>query len=166
MSDRASPSQTLELYVRSLSSGTGTPVESMIDQLERAQTDGEISDYSVTVWGERISTEPTVARTAAGKRIRERVREFRQWATESGETLSGGFDRETIHSAITGDSHEFITLPSVALACRNEGELSWVVPSKPAETADPVTAADRLRSLLTDRTESDSRERAVVPSDD
>lgn len=166
MSDNARSSTTVELYVRSLSSGTGVRVEKMIDHLEAFATDGEIDDYSVTVWGSRVSTDPAVARTDAGAAIRERIVEFKQWATECGTTLEGGFERETVHSAITGETHEFISLPSVALACRNDGELEWVAPSTPTEKTEPVTPMDRITQLTNERQESEPRERAVVPSDD
>lgn len=166
MSDNARSSRTIELYVRSLSSGTGVQVEAMIDRLESFATDGEIEDYAVTVWGSRVSTDPAVARTDAGGSIRERIVEFKQWATERGTTLEGGFDRETVHSAITGETHEFISLPSVAIACRRDGELEWVAPSTPAEETEPVTPMDRITTLTTERQESEPSERATIPSDD
>ncbi len=138
----------------------------MIDRLEAFRTDGEIDDYTVTVWGSRVSTDPAVARTDAGATIRERVAEFKQWATECGATLEGGFDRETVHSAITGETHEFISLPSVAMACRRNGELEWVVPSATAEEAPPTTPMDRIRTLANERQGSEPGERATIPSDD
>ncbi|RRJ33729.1 HTH domain-containing protein [Halocatena pleomorpha] len=166
MSENASSSKRMELYVRSLSSGTGVQVETMIDRLEEFTTEGEVEEYTVTVWGSRVSTDPAVARTDAGATIRERVAEFKQWATECGATLEGGFDRETIHSAITGETHEFISLPSVALACRRDGEVEWVVPSATAEEATPTTPMDRIRALNNERQESEPSDRAAVPSDD
>lgn len=166
MSDNARSSTTIELYVRSLSSGAGVRVETMIDRLEAFTTDGEIDDYAVTVWGSRVSTDPAVARTDTGAAIRERVVEFKQWATERGATLEGGFERETVHSAITGETHEFISLPSVALACRRDGELEWVAPSTTGEGTAPTTPMDRITRLTTERQESEPSERATVPSDD
>lgn len=165
MSDNARSSTTIELYVRSLSSGTGVQVEGMIDHLETYVTDGAIDDYTVMVWGSRVSTDPAIARTDAGAAIREQVVEFKQWATECGATLEGGFERETVHSAITGETHEFISLPSVALACRRDGELEWVVPSTAGEATAPVTPMDRITSLTNER-QSEPSERATIPSDD
>lgn len=166
MSDNAESTTTVELYVRSLSSGTGVPVEAIIDHLDVFETDGQIDDYTITVWGSRVSTDRTVAHTDAGAFIRNRVAEFKQWATESGSTLNGGFDRETVHSAITGETHEFIPLPSVALACRRDGELEWVVPSTDTEGVDPVTPMDQITQFMNEHQEAETSERAVVPSDD
>lgn len=168
MSDETAASRTLELYVRSLSSGAGVRVESLIDRLDTFVTEGYIDDYTVTVWGERVSTGPTVAQTDSGASIRRRITEFRQWANQHNVTLEGGFDRRTVHSSITGETHEFITLPSVTLAARRGGDLEWIVPSSSSDEAraETTTPMDRVRSIATDWQESETIDRAAVPSDD
>lgn len=166
MSDETAASRTLELYVRSLSSGAGVQVESLIDRLDTFATEGYIDDYTVTVWGERVSTGPTVAKTDSGASIRRRITEFRQWANQHDVTLEGGFDRQTVHSSITGKTHEFITLPSVTLAARRDGDLEWVVPSSDEARAEPTTPMDRVQSIANDWQESETIDRAAVPSDD
>lgn len=165
MSGETATPQTLELYVRSLSSSTtGIRLESVIDRLESFVTEGHIDEYTVTVWGERVSTTPAVARTERGTSIRRRIAEFRQWADEHDVTLGGGFDTRTIHSSITNETDTFITLPSVALAARRDGDLEWVVPS--TDESGMTTAMDRLESITNDWNEPEVISRAAVPSDD
>lgn len=166
MSDEIAASRTLELYVRSLSSGAGVQVESIIDRLETFATEGYIDDYTVTVWGERVSTGPAVAQTDSGGAIRRCITEFRRWANQHDVTLEGGFERQTVHSSITSETHEFITLPSVTLAARRDGDLEWVVPSSDTASAETTTPMDRVRSIANDWQESEAIDRAVVPSDD
>jgi hypothetical protein len=165
MSGETATSRTLELYVRSLSSSTtGIRLESIIDRLKSFVAAGHINDYTVTVWGERVSTDGAVSRTDQGGLIHHRIAEFRQWASNHGVTLEGGFDTRTVHSSITGETHEYITLPSVALAARRDGDLEWVVPS--SDSSGMTTAMDRLEALTNDWEKPETVKRAVVPSDD
>jgi hypothetical protein len=165
MSDEIAASRTLELYVRSLSSSTtGIRLGSIVDRLEAFAAEGYIDDYTVIVWGERVSTDAAVAQTDVGMSIRRRIVEFRQWANENNTTLEGGFETRTVHSSITDETHEFITLPSVALASRRKGTLEWVVPS--SDESGMTTAMDQLESITNDWQESESIKRAAVPSDD
>lgn len=147
MSDKTASSRTLELFVRSLSSGaTGVRIESIIEQLNLLQGEGLFDDYTVTIWGQRLSTDSAISRTTKGAFIHHRITEFRQWAHEHDAVLEGGFETRTIHSAITDETHEFITLPSLALTSRINGNLEWVVPS--SQTGEPVTTVrDRLLTL-------------------
>lgn len=165
MSGETAPSRTLELYVRSLSSSTiGVRLESIIDRLKGCVAEGAIDDYTVTVWGERVSTDRSIKNTAQGRFIHHRIAEFRQWANDYDATLEGGFETQTIHSSITGETHEFITLPSIALAARNDGDIEWVVPS--ADETGMTTAMDRLESIAKNGENSETAKRAAVPSDD
>lgn len=166
MSDEATSSRTLELYVRSLSSSAGVHVESIIDRLDMFAAEGYIKDFTVTVWGERISTGSSVARTDTGASLRRRVTEFRQWASHNGVTLEGGFERRTVHSSITGETHEFVTLPTVALAARTDGEIEWVVPSTDETETETITPMDRVQTIATEWQESETIDRAAIPSDD
>lgn len=166
MSDEIAASRTLELYVRSLSSGTGIRVESIIDRLDAFAAEEYIDDYTVTVWGERISTGGAVARTDAGASIRRRITEFRQWAAQHDVTLEGGFGRKTVHSSITGETHEFVTLPSIALAYRQDGDLEWVVPSSDESEIETITPMDRVKSIANEWHGSESMGRTAIPSDD
>lgn len=147
MSDKTASSRSLELFVRSLSSSaTGARIEAIIEQLDLLEGDGLFDDYTVTIWGQRLSTNSATARTDKGAFIHHRIAEFRQWAHEHDAVLEGGFETRTIHSAITGETHEFITLPSLALTARINGNLEWVVPSSRA--GEPVTTVrDRLVAL-------------------
>lgn len=142
----------------------GIRLESIIDRLKACVSEGHIDDYTITVWGERVSTDRAVSRTEQGGLIHNRIAEFRQWASDHDVTLEGGFERRTIHSSITSETHEFITLPSVALASRHDGDLEWVVPS--SDESGMTTAMDRLESITNDWGTSEMVERTIVPSDD
>lgn len=138
--------RTLELFVRSLSSSAiGIQIGEILDQLDRLQAEECFDEYTVTVWGERISAGSIAARTNEGAFIHSRVVEFRQWASEHDITLEGGFENQTTHSALTGETNEFITLPSMVLAARREGSLEWIVPSTQGEGNTSVW--DRLSAL-------------------
>lgn len=147
MPGKTVPSHTLELFVRSLSSSaTGVRIESIIEQLDRLQADDLLDDYTVTVWGERVSTDPVITQTDKGAFIRHRIEEFRQWANENDIVLEGGFETRTIHSAITNETYEFITLPCQVLTARRNGSLEWIAPS--SRVGSPVTTVrDRLIAL-------------------
>ncbi|MFC6961512.1 HTH domain-containing protein [Halocatena marina] len=164
MSDTTAPSRTLELFVRSLSSSDmGVRIDEVLDQLNRLRADGCVDEYTVTVWGERMSTNPITTRTDEGAFIRSRIVEFRQWAHEHDVTLEGGFETRTIHSAITGETHEFITLPSLVLTARHNDTLEWIVPFSGSD--GPVTSVwDHLTSLMNEQ--PDSEERRSLPAVD
>lgn len=154
---------TLELYVRSLSSSaTGTCLESIVNRLSSLSAAGTIDEYSIMIWGERVSTDSGIIQTEPGAMIRRRVVEFKHWGDENGMTLGGGFDKETVHSSITGETHEFITLPAIALAARTNGQLDWVAPA--ADGAETWTPLDRLNAMDNDVVENPGR--VVMPSDD
>jgi hypothetical protein len=162
MSDKTASSRTLELFVRSLSSSaTSVGIGAIIEQLDLLQADGSLDDYTVTIWGDRLSTDSTVARTDKGAFIHHRIAEFRQWAHEHDAVLEGGFETRTIHSSITDETHEFITLPSLALTARRNGSLEWVVPS--SQGGGPVTTVrDRLVSLSHDEQPEESEQSVRV----
>lgn len=144
----AHPDPKIELFVRSLSADETQPrLEQLIDRLESLDAAGHIATYEIHVWGDRVSRSPIVAQTDAGAFIRNRVIEFREWAADVGVSLPGGFESTSLHSAITGQTHEYITLPSVALAERNgDGRLRAVAPR--ADEDGVTTVSDHLDSLV------------------
>lgn len=162
MSGKTVSSHTLELFVRSLSSSaTGIRIEAIIEQLDQLQTTDLIEDYTVTIWGERVSTDPVVSEIGEGAFIRHRVAEFKQWATDHEMELEGGFETRTTHSSITDETHEFITLPCLALAARRNGNLEWIVPSSRLNSIR--TVQDRLVALT--REVSDIKENGMWTND-
>lgn len=154
MTDETAPARTLELSVRSLSaSATGCRGADILDQLDQLTAASRIREYTVTIWGKRISTAPAISRTDSGSGIRTQIAAFKQWANEHGASLEGDFTTRTIYSSITGDTHAFITLPSLALAARREGYLDWVSPS--SQEDEPImTVRDKLASITRHDAES------------
>lgn len=156
---------TVELFVRSLAADEAQPeLERTVQRLEKLVEDDHIDGYEVHVWGDRVSRSPVVARTDAGAFIRNRVIEFREWAADEGVTLPGGFESESTHSAITGETHEYITLPTAALAERRDGELEAVAPH--ADDGDVTTVLDHLASLHDDIAADASQGPLVAATDD
>lgn len=156
MPDTTASSRTLELFVRSLSpSVMGVRIDDVIEHIDRLHADECFDEYTVTVWGERISTRSATARTNEGAFIRSRIIEFRRWAHKHDVTLAGGFKTRTQHSHITGETHEFITLPSVVLAARCDGSLEWIVSSS---HDDGITSVWERLSALARSARSRTRE--------
>lgn len=159
------PRRTIDLFVRSLADQDTSPqLPALLDRLECLTEAGELDDYDVHVWGERISTDDAVSRTGAGARIRNRIIEFREWASDLGYELSGGFERRSIHSAITGETNEHITLPTVALCERSGETIETVVPHESGDGV--VTVADYLSSRSTAATVDATAAVAATATDD
>lgn len=164
MSETTAPYRTLELFVRSLSSSAmGVRIDDVLDQLDRLQAGEHFDEYTVTVWGERVSAGSIATRTDEGAFIRSRTIEFRQWARDHDITLEGGFETQTGHSAITGETHEFITLPSMVLAARREGALEWIVPSSQDEEVTSVW--DRLSALERTHRDPEQEKKSIRAAD-
>lgn len=87
---------TATLYVRSLAAGDNhARIEETLSRLDDLESNGTIDDYTVHVWGEGVSLDPRIADTDAGGFIRERVAAFREWAYETGRTLTGFREHRT-----------------------------------------------------------------------
>lgn len=151
----AHPDPKIELFVRSLSADETQPqLEQLVDRLELLAEAGHVSTYEIHVWGDRVSRSSVVAQTDAGAFIRNRVIEFREWAADNDCSLPGGFESTSMHSAITGQTHEYITLPSVALAERNgDGRLRAVAPR--ADDEGVTTVSNHLDSLVRNAADRD-----------
>jgi hypothetical protein len=144
-------SPALELYVRSLSAHAETSrLRGVLDRLDRLDTADVIDGYGVTVWGDGVSLDDRVQRVAAARSIRETVEELRAWADATGRDLQGFAVHET-RSAMTGEVHRNLTVPTVALVERRDDEVAFVAPCHDDVTH---TVAERLDRLAGGREEA------------
>jgi DNA-binding Lrp family transcriptional regulator len=146
---------TVELYVRSLCSGIERPPqESAIERLERLERDGVLDEYTVHVWGRRVSPDSAAAETAAGRFVLSRIDEFRNWARRNGASVRSFFDTHEVDSAITGESYTAITVPALTLAEFHGDDLHRVTPC--SRDGAVHTVDDHLDALeATVRTDGD-----------
>jgi hypothetical protein len=136
----------IELYVRSmLPDGAGKRQETVIDTLEELDREDEISGYNVVVWGKQIAPESAAANTEAGRYILNRVAEFKQWALSNNVSLESFYQRTTVDSEVTGESHDAMVLPVMGLAEYDEDELAHVAPCTNGDDVHTIT--DRLETL-------------------
>lgn len=137
---------TVELYVRSLcSDGTTSPQETVIRRLSRLERDGIVDEYTVHVWGRRVSPDTAAADTDAGRFVLDRIEAFRAWAADAGMSIRSFFDTDEIDSSITGESYDAITVPTLTLAEFCGDDLRWVTPC--ADGGTVYTVSDRLDAL-------------------
>lgn len=157
-----SDTPTLELYVRSLSADAGTSlVRDVLDRIARLEADGVIDGYEVTVWGDGVSLDDRVLATDAARTIHDHVEEFREWAEETGRTLTGFETRDT-RSSVTSEVWRNLTVPTVALAERHGEALSWVAP---CHDGTPHSVSERLDQLAEGRAGPPRRQYALEADD-
>lgn len=158
----ATATPTVELFVRSLTP-QGTDQESILERLDRMQAAGQIDDYSVTVWGDRIALDSTFAETAAGRQLLDRIDEFEQWATTEGVSLDGCFETKQVDSMVLDSSTRERCLPVRVMAEYENGELRSVTPHVDGD--ETRTVSDRLDELA-DQIQSLGSSPQVAPSVD
>ena len=135
----------VELYVRSLAPRTARDrLERVVGRLTEFDREGTIESLSVRVTGKAIPATPAACVTGYGTFLCNRVAVFEEWATRSGRSLAGRFERRSVHSQFTGEDYEAIVWPELALAEYVDGDLRFVTPCVGEE---PVTVEDRLESL-------------------
>jgi hypothetical protein len=138
--------RTLELYVRSLAPrASHDRQEEVVTQLEQLETEGQIREYEVHVWGSRVDLSSRAAETDTGRFVRERVESFTKWTANNGLSTEPFFEAESVDCSITGEEFDAVTLPKATLAEYVDGELDFVTPCTDGETVLSVT--DRLREL-------------------
>ena len=130
---------TVELYVRSLSeSTTKAPQEAVLERLSELEREGIVDEYTVHVWGRRISPDTAAANTGIGQFVLSRIESFRDWARRSGLSIGSFFDTHEVHSSITDESYTAITVPSITLAEFHGEEVRRVTPCSDGETIHTV----------------------------
>jgi hypothetical protein len=100
------------LHLRSLEQ-TSTPetTRSYLDSLDRLVATDAIDDYSVEVWGEELPETGPAARTAAARKIRDRLDEFGAWAADADVSLDRFYETRTIDSTLADASVTVTSLP-------------------------------------------------------
>lgn len=97
------------------------PRTRVIDRLGTLRTDGAIEDFEIETWPDEL---------VVGERdqqILTLVETLQQWALDADVTLQPAFDRRTV-SPLVGASHDVLTLPMMALAVYDDGDLRGVYP--------------------------------------
>jgi hypothetical protein len=144
--DTTGQSVSLELYVRSLAPRAGhAQQEALIRRLEELDATDRIDEYSVTVWGRRVSLSSAAAETDAGQFVLDRVEAFRDWARRSSRSVDSFFETHRVESSLTDEEYVALVLPAVVLAEYRDGELAYVAPCSDGGTA--TTPADQLDHL-------------------
>jgi DNA-binding Lrp family transcriptional regulator len=143
--DEEPTAPALELYVRSLSADTvHGPRESVLERLSRLEREGVAAEYTVHVWGRRVSPE-TAARTEAGRFLLDRIERFRDRSRRNATSTRSFFEPHEVTSSITGESYTAVTVPSLALAEFRDGALRRVTPS--ADGGTVRTVEDHLDAI-------------------
>lgn len=148
------PQRQLSLYVRSLApEGTGFEQRAVIENLERLEDQNVIDAYELEVWGERLAVDGPVAETAAGSSLHDRLDQFRTWSGQEGVSIDRFFTVREIESEITGRSQRVISLPVMALAEYEDGELRHFTPNESDGTVE--TVRERLATLSSPQPDPD-----------
>lgn len=141
-----STDRSIELFVRSLtSSGIVYKQETVLDTLDRLDDRGVVDHYDVTVWGDQVVPGSIAAQTDTGEEILDAIDAFHSWAAENDVTVDRFFTDRAVTSSITGDPVTAISLPVIAMAEYEDGQLVSVTPHETEE--DIQTVIDRLDAL-------------------
>jgi hypothetical protein len=136
-----------ELYVRSLAPRAGTETQTaVLETLQRLSDRDTLAGYELYVCGGQLPARPAETETAYGQYLLDRIAVFSEWARRNDCSLGPLFDRKTVDSSITGTTREVITVPLLALAEYEGGDLRFVTPC--SLDGDLVTVRDRLEDLL------------------
>jgi hypothetical protein len=150
-SEPKSTARRLELYVRSLAyPSTYSQHDSLVDRLSTLEAEGHIADFEVTVWGKEVVITPATARCETGRRLLDKVNQFRRWGREHSPSLEATFDPKPVDSELTGDQYSVIELPMAVLAEYVGDELAYVSPTD-APDGTVFTVDDHLEALTTGR---------------
>lgn len=148
----ASEDRTVELYVRELAPRAGRErVDRARTELARLADEGEVDDYTITIWGDALPVDGDHA-------LVDRVAAFREWAAETDATLVGVERRQT--GTLVDDLVPVWTLPALALAEYRDGELVHVTPHE--RDGAVHTVDDRLGALVDEATETAEPERVAA----
>lgn len=118
-----------ELYVRSLAPvGSRDRQAAAVDRLQGLRASGVLEDVDLTVWGDSICLEGPNARIGSGRRIADRVRQFREWAAEGDAEIDPFFEDAVVDSSMTGECFRRVVPPTMCLAVYAEERLTGVYP--------------------------------------
>ena len=92
MTERHDADVTLELFVRWVGPGPGSPAEHVLEALEDLEAQGAIAAYTVTVCGKSIPASVDDAMTSVGERLADRAATLERWAAHNDRRLVGVFE--------------------------------------------------------------------------
>ena len=137
------PPPRIELFVRSLAPSEGREgQERAIELLDALDERDRIAGFELVVSGDCVCPSLRAARTAPGRRLLGRYREFERWAAERDRTLVG-FERREVDSALRAEPVTGISFPRLALAEYRGDALAFVAPSRTEGSV--ATVLERLR---------------------
>jgi hypothetical protein len=143
------------LFVQSFDPIGHQATKQIIDDVSGLADAGYLDDFSVYLWGKRISPDaPATEQTDRGQFFTTRLDQFYRWAATANRELEPMFERTAIDSAFRDRSYDVISVPTIALAEYRGRTLEHVTPHRAG--GDYVAVDDRLATLeTTDRDSSD-----------
>jgi hypothetical protein len=149
-------SETVELWLRSMSSWTVGRQGTFVDDLEVLTARGVVDGYGVKMWDRHVPVDGDLHLTRRERRVRERVDAARSWADEQDYDLPA-FSRTTTAGTFQGvdrEGYEATVLPLAVLFGYEGGDLQWVAPYSDGD--DHVSVQDRLDELASRLPEGDA----------
>jgi hypothetical protein len=137
----------VEVYVRSLAPPPGPKQqqETVLNRLDRLESAGIVDETTVSVWGKAICLDGPYRKTAACRRIEDRIDRFREWAASAGATIELPFETQSVTSSIFDDEYERLVPPQVCLAVQTEDGIALVLPCEIDDT--PLSVVGTLERL-------------------
>jgi hypothetical protein len=138
----------LELFVQSFAPVGHQATDEIIDGVTELVDAGYLDDFSVYLWGKRISPDaPATEQTDQGQFFTTRLDQFYRWATTANRDLEPMFERTEVDSSFADRSYDVISVPTVALAEYQGRTLEHVTPHR--ASGRYVAVDDRLADLET-----------------
>lgn len=162
MSGSAHTGVRLELFVRSLSPRGGRRrIEETVDRIARLEKTAAVSEYNVLITGKQFPATRADTVTETGVTLRNRVSRFTDWAEENGCSLDGLIQYNSVYSEYTGETHETIVMPTMAMAEFDGRKLQFVAPCRMGD--ERVTIESRLDALASRVVDGDDDVELDVP---
>lgn len=136
--------ETVELWLRSVSSWTVGREGTFVDDLGALAEAGAVADYEVRMWNDHVPVDPNRALTASEETVHDRVDAMATWADERGYELPALY-RTTKVRGLDGPSYEAWVLPLAALLGFADEDLVWMAPFSDGD--EHVSVQDRLDRL-------------------
>ncbi|WP_254535292.1 HTH domain-containing protein [Halomarina litorea] len=137
MPEHSRGGRTVELYVRSLAPREAHQrQERVIESLGDLEERGVIDGFDVLVWGRALCPGSAGAHTGAGRTVSDRLDRIERWVEGTARSIAQVCRSERLESAITGECHEVVRLPSLALAEFDGDELIHFAPCRADRRVD------------------------------
>lgn len=128
------------MYLRSLAStGADHRQRELIERLQTMERTGDIAEFEVEIWGEKIPCDP---QTLVGRSTLEKIERLEAWSDRVGASLAPFFETRASGSLLTEDSTRCIVPPTCCIVERDGETIHHVAPCIDDGTVQ--TVADRL----------------------